>query len=188
MSRDTDTRTQSTASDIQSGFACKGRANLRHKKGERGQGFMELAISLVFLLILVSVVIDLGWAFYTMISLRDAVQEAAAYGAMCPMRSDNITQNSALIRQRLRLSATTPLDMNDIDPANVSVVFTNAAGTQLSSTATPIMGGSVVITATIQHEIMTPFLGAIIGRQNYPLTVTASNTVMRSKWMQPCDE
>lgn len=170
-----------------SAIEARGAQLVRDRKKQRGQAFIELALTLMFLLLLVSVVIDLGWAFYTMISLRDAVQEAASYGAMCPMQSDNATQNTALIRQRLRLSATTPLDMDDIDPSNVTVVFTHPSGTVLGPSATPIMGGSVVITATIDHQIMTPFLGAIIGRQNYPLTVSVSNTVMRSKWMQPCD-
>ena len=131
---------------------------------------MELAVSLVFLLILLSAVIDLGWAFYEMIALRDAAQEAASFGSMCPIDKDKI-------QTRLEESATPPIDMLDVTPlvewVNVSTgaVITNQADVEL--------GDSVRVSATIQHQIKTPFVGAFIGRYEYPLTATVSSTVMR---------
>lgn len=150
-------------------------------KSERGQSFMELAISLLFLLILLAAVIDLGWAFYTMVALRDTAQEAASYGAMCP---DNLTR----VRQRLIESATAPISMADLnngdieicivgtDPSTQPELFACVAG------ATPaIRGNNVRVAVRIQHEILTPFVGSFIGTQNYPLTVTVSNTILVDK-------
>ena len=139
------------------------------KKGERGQGFMELAVSLVFLLMLLSVVVDLGWAFYELIALRDAAQEAASFGAMCPT-------DTALVEERLRLSASTPLDIDDIDPANIDIeIIDPATGAPAAATR----GMAMRVSVTIDHDIMTPFLGAIIGTQTYPLSVNVSDTIMR---------
>ena len=156
-----------------------------HSKSERGQSFTELAISLVFLLTLLSAVIDIGWAFYTMIALRDAAQEAAAYGAICPFASDSVTPNTNLIRQRLMVSVTDPIDLRDLDPADILISFTNKSGTAVS---TPVMEGNVVVSATIHHTILTPFVGTFIGTQEYPITVTVADTVMRSKWLQQCQQ
>ncbi len=132
---------------------------------ERGQSFMELAVSLVFLLILLSVVIDLGWAFYMMTALRDAAQEAASYGIMCP--------DETLIRDRLRRSTTAPLSMEDIDAGQVLVESITYGGG-----AAWKKGSIVKVSITITHPIMVPFLGAVIGRTTYPLSVNVSDTIM----------
>ena len=147
-------------------------------KKERGQSFTELAISLLFLLILLAAVIDLGWAFYTMVALRDTAQEGAAFGSMCP---DNLTR----VRTRLLESATAPISISDLnngdieicivgpDPGSQPALFSCVAG------ATPaVRGNNVRVTLRIQHQILTPFIGSFIGTQAYPLTVTVSNTIL----------
>jgi Flp pilus assembly protein TadG len=156
-----------------------------HRKSERGQSLVEMAGSLLFLLLLASVVIDVGWAFYTLTTLRDTVQEASSYAAICPFESDNTTANTELIKERFKLSASAPIDMNQISDSDISVVFFDPGGSAIS---TPVMGGSVRVRVTMQHEIMVPFLGAIIGTQTYPLTVDVTNTVMRSKYFKQCDD
>lgn len=139
-------------------------------KGEHGQAFMEMAISLVFLLVLLSAVIDLGWAFYTVIAMRDAAQEAAAYGSLCP-------DQPAKIEQRLKQSASAPLDINDITDLSIAIIDPNTG-----SPAAIDYGRSVRVTLTVQHHIMTPFIGSFIGNNwEYPLTVTSSDTILRKK-------
>jgi Flp pilus assembly protein TadG len=140
-----------------------------------GQAFMELAISLVFLLVLIAAVIDLGWALYTLVSLRDAAQEAAAYGAICPT-------NEAKIRERLRTSATAPINMDDIDPNNIEICIINPDPVTGRVCGAPAeRGNSVRVTVTVQHKIMVPFLGSFIGDDwEYPLRVTVSDTILLS--------
>lgn len=152
------------------------------RRGEKGQSFVELAMTLLFLLILLSATVDLGWAFYTMITLRDAVQEAASYGSICAFNKDSDGPNTELIEQRLLLSVTEPIDMADVEDIDVS--FTDEDGNVV---AIPEMSGAVVVRATVQHHIVTPFVGAFIGRYEYPLTAEVADTVMRSKWLNQCD-
>lgn len=139
-----------------------------NRSRERGQSFMELAISLVFLLVLLSVVVDLGWAFYTMTALRDTTQEAAAYGTMCP--------DEDKIKTRLIYSTNAPLTMEDMDPDKVVVTFIN--GKTLAETNTPAQGDIVKVEVEYTHRIVVPFVGAFIGRYSYPLKVDVSDTIM----------
>jgi Flp pilus assembly protein TadG len=140
------------------------------RNGERGQGFMELAISLVFLLILFSAMVDLAWAFYTLISLRDAVQEAAAYGSMCP-------DNLASIENRLKKSASAPVNMDQLTDFDIKYCEPGGA----CRTTNPVRGDYLRVRVTYLHEIITPFVGAFINRQSYPLEVIVSDTIMRDK-------
>jgi len=152
---------------------------LSNQKGQRGQAFLEFAISLVFLLILLSAVIDLGWGFYTMVALRDAAQEAAAFGSICPTDEVKITE-------RLRKSANTPLDMNDIDPGNIEICIIDSDPAAGKVCGAPIaLGNSVKVTVTVQHKILTPFVGMFIGdKWEYPLSVTVSDTILRTSCFQ----
>src|SRR5574340_68722 len=51
---------------------------------EKGQSLVELAIVMVFVLILLAGVVDLGRMMYEFLSMRDAAQEGAAYGVVFP--------------------------------------------------------------------------------------------------------
>lgn len=140
----------------------------RGRKSERGQSFMELAISLVFLLMLVSVVIDLGWAFYTMTALRDTVQEAASYGIMCP--------DPDYIEDRLVRSATQPVSQADLE-ASIASGDTIVESIAVYPAAAWEKGSIVKITVTIDHTIKVPFLTTVVGT-TYPLSVNVSDTIM----------
>jgi hypothetical protein len=146
------------------------------RRGERGQSFMELAISLIFLLTLLAVTIDLGWAYYTLIALRDAAQEAAVYASMCPNHPD-------LIIDRLQKSASAPLDIEDIPMDQVSVCVINPASPPESCAVAPELapelGYSVRVEVWVNHEIRAPFLSSIIGRTSYPLAVNVSDMILR---------
>jgi Flp pilus assembly protein TadG len=138
------------------------------QKSERGQSFLELGVSLIFLLILLAAVVDLGWAFYTMTALRDTAQEAASFGTMCPDKD--------LIKQRLRLSTSAPLSMQDVDNGNISITFLDVTdGTELTEGK---HGDLVHVSVEIQHKIVTPFVGSFIGRWEYPLMAEVSDTIM----------
>lgn len=50
-------------------------------QGERGAATVELALFAMFLILLISGIVDLGRGLYTAIALNDAVQEGAMYAA-----------------------------------------------------------------------------------------------------------
>lgn len=93
-------------------------------KSERGQSFIELGLSMVFLLVLLAGVMDLGRVIFTYIALRDAVQEGAAYAAIEP-------DNCGLAIKRIREHTSGAVDLNEIN-ADISVTITyrvaNGAG------------------------------------------------------------
>lgn len=161
------------------------RKTIQPKKSERGQAFMELAISIIFLLILLSALIDLGWAFYTLIAMRDAAQEAAVYGSMCPPTSDlaDLDGHRALIIDRLQKSATTPLNIADIpaDKVGVCVIDPNdpPPSCSVAPPLEPAFGYSVRVELEVEHEIRTPFVATFIGTTTYPLRVNVSDTILR---------
>lgn len=167
------------------------RVRIGNQKGQKGQSFLELALSLVFLLILLSAVIDLGWAFFTLIALRDSAQEAATAAAICPVATSGSTSFSRVLT-RFKLSATAPINMNDLNNDQISVrifringatvtdlcSYTTAHPTQC--TGTPDVGDSVEVKVTYMHQIVTPLVGAFIGSQSYPLDVSAVDTLLAS--------
>lgn len=139
-------------------------------KTERGQAFMELAISLVFLLVLLTVLVDLGWAFYTMIAMRDTVQEAAVYGSICPDTADDTK-----IVARLRMSASAPLDINTINSNDIDIQYVEVNGTSGIQ-----RGDSIQITLNYQHKIVVPLVATFIGKDTYPLHVTVADTLLQN--------
>ena len=141
-----------------------------YRKNEKGQSFVELGLSMVFLLILLAAVIDLGWAFFTMIALRDAAQEAATVGSICPT-------DSTKIRERLLSSASTPIDTSKLSTSQIDICVVSP-GSQTCG-ASVALGNSVQVSITYEHKIVTPFVGSFIGTQNYPLTVRAADTILR---------
>lgn len=156
-------------------------------RGEGGQSFVELAISLLFLLILLSAVIDLGWALYEMIAMRDAAQEGATYGAICQAYGDGTTgYYYPTVMDRIKSSATSPLDISQTD---IAIEYYDSSNTKIASsnlfftkTSDPDFGGKVKVTLTYNHKIVTPFVGSFIGNQwNYPLNVEVSDSILRVK-------
>jgi Flp pilus assembly protein TadG len=147
------------------------------RKSERGQGFVELGLSLIFLVTLLSVVVDLGWAFFTLIALRDAAQEAASVGSICP-------KDEAKIRSRLRAAATSPIDMSKLEDSRIQICVFNpevSPRTCINTAVTPNavrMAYAVEVKITYQHDIMVPLVGAFINSQSYPLTATSVDTIL----------
>lgn len=142
------------------------------QKGEKGQGFVELGLSLVFLMILLAVVIDLGWAFFTLIALRDTAQEAASVGAICPTEPTRV-------RARLKASATSPIDMSKLEDNRITMcAFNPLVSPRVCKNSGIVVGDSFEVSITYDHDIMVPFIGSFIGRQTYPLTVNSVNTIL----------
>ena len=149
---------------------------VRIRRSEKGQAFVELALSLVFLITLLSVVVDLGWAFFTLIALRDAAQEAASVAAICPVDMD-------VVRARLRAAATSPIDMSKLEDSRIDIcVFDpdpNLTRTCLDPTVDTVETGySVNVKITYQHDIMVPLIGQVINRSSYPLVADSIDTIL----------
>ena len=130
------------------------------ESSERGQSLVEMAMSLVILLLLVGGVVDLGRAFFTFMALRDSVQEGALYGSINP------TQTTEIKNHVLNSSNMVP-DMIASDDITITVVGTACTGNGIRVTA-----------IYPDFPITMPFMGAVLGRQTIPISATVTDTIL----------
>ena len=141
------------------------------RRSESGQSFVEFALMLVFMLILLSAVADLGWMFVNGASIREAAQEGAAFASVCP-------NDVAKIQARVRNSSSHPFDLASV-PADQIVVCVVDPGSGSCGGALAI-GNRVRVTLTYNHNIFTPFVGVFIGSQSYPIEGTSTATILKT--------
>jgi Flp pilus assembly protein TadG len=131
------------------------------KKEEKGQSLVEMAFGLVVLLLLVGGIVDLGRAFFSTMTLRDAVQEGALYGSIDP------TNTTSIKNHVLSSDARVP-DM--IGSGDITVEVLGA----------PCAGNRIRVTANYSDfPITMPFMGAILGTQTYGLSATVTDSILR---------
>jgi hypothetical protein len=127
---------------------------------ERGQSLVELAVSLVILLLLVGGVVDFGRAFFTFMALRDAVQEGALYGSINPALTQEIRNHV--------------LDSSDMIPGlisndDITVEVIGAACT----------GNGIRVSALYDDfPITMPFIGTVIGGQTISISASVTDTIL----------
>jgi Flp pilus assembly protein TadG len=126
------------------------------EKRERGQGLVEFSITIVFMMILLVGVMDLGRAFFTYLSIMDAAQEGAAYASIAP-------GDLAGIRDRVRAASSGTVTFAAIEDSDI----------QVSSHASCAGHG---ITITIQNDFT--FVAPFVGGRTIPLTATVTDTIL----------
>lgn len=128
-------------------------------RGQAGQSLTELAIFITLLLILLAGLIDLGRAYYTYLSLRDAAAEGAAYGSIHPDDAVGIDA---------RTRGESPAGLIDWSTARVETTYVGAH----------CRGGGVRVKVTVDYQLLTPFVGAIVGGQTLGLSADVVNTIL----------
>ena len=132
------------------------------KNFERGQSFVELALTLTFLLVLLAGILDIGRVLFVFIEMNDAAEEGTIYGALNP--TDTIG-----IESRVRDYAEAPVDLSD--STAVQVAINTIGGT--------CAGHAIEVTVSYDFTLATPFLGTIIGSQSIPINVDSLATIIR---------
>lgn len=136
---------------------------MKNNNLEHGQSMVEFAFSAVFILLLLMGVVDLGRAFFSYMTLRDAVQEGALYGSTYPNDFEGI-------KSRVRGTAKFPVDLSDT--VNVTVPEPEIIGSACA-------GHAIKVQVVHNFTITTPFLGTIIGKQNVPIKASITDTILR---------
>ena len=157
------------------------------RRGERGQGLVEFALTVVFLTILLMGVLDLGRAYFSYLALKDAAQEGAYFGSAFPQCVDNnginndspacADPNNVLYRVRHSTPVGGLVDMND--PAaviSVSLPCGSASPCVLGSGQT---SQTVTVTVSYPYTMLTPFVGAIAQGQRLTLTAQSEAVIVR---------
>lgn len=130
------------------------------KTSEAGQSFTEMAISMVFILVLLAGVVDLGRMFWVFVTLRDAAQEGAAYGSFCPADTSGI-------ESRVRNSSTNPVDLNG---PNITIDFDPDCSITTCSVGDPL----TITVANPTFRMSMPFMNWV----TVPLSSAVTDTIL----------
>jgi Flp pilus assembly protein TadG len=141
---------------------------MKKTKNERGQSLVELSISLVLLLLLLSGAVEFGMAFFQFVQLRDAVQEGALYGSMDPA-------NSTAIIARVRGSSNSPINLTALTP-DIKIILPD--GSVSTNAADACEGNGIKVELTYNHPIIMPFLPQILGGNTIPLKASVTDTIL----------
>jgi hypothetical protein len=142
-------------------------------KSERGQSLIELAFSMIILLILLAGIVDLGRAILTKLILQDAAEEGIIYGTSFPTDCNQI-------ESRIRDNVDDQIVNNSI---SLTINIEGSGGTYIPCFSIPYAqvyaGKDMNIEITYVFPISMPFLGTILGSQSIPINVTANGTILR---------
>jgi len=149
---------------------------------ERGQSLVELGVSLLILMYLLSGAAEFGVLFFQFVQLRDAAQEGALYGSMNPYiesTGDTIFEvgeaiNQAGIEGRVRAASSSPIDLNNSDPiTGVTVLVSSSDGSNMLCE-----GHGIQVEVKYDHHIFMPFIPKLIGQTKIPLSATVVDTIL----------
>ncbi len=139
---------------------------------EKGQSLVELSLSLIVLLIILSGIVDLGRAIFTRFAMKDAAEEGVIYGTSFPTDCNQINQRVEFNLSNRALNGgmtiVTAIEGNDGSYIDCSLIPFNQV----------YAGKKLQVTVTKTFTVTMPFLGAFIG-QTIPLSVTANGIVLR---------
>jgi len=129
---------------------------------EKGQSLVELALTITLVLTLLAGIVDLGSAFFSYVSLRDAAQEGALYGSLNPTDTTGI-------RNRISQSSNAPIDF--VNDPNFQVPVVTISGSACT-------GGAITVILTYNYQLSMPFIGAILDTNKIPLTASVTDTIL----------
>ena len=143
---------------------------MKISKKERGQSLVELAISLLILLYLLSGAVEFGIIFFQFVQLRDAVQEGALYGSIYP-------QDATAIEARARAASDKPIDLSDTSAVVITITVRDPSGTVKTVPADYCEGDGITVHARFDHDVFMPFMSSFIG-ETIPLNAEVTDTVL----------
>jgi Flp pilus assembly protein TadG len=146
---------------------------------ERGQSLVELAISLVILLWLLSGAVEFGIALFQYVQLRDAAQEGALFGSINPDKTDEIIA-------RARAASNSPINLADTGAVTVGVFVDDAttaadeniAYTDASYSNYDCEGNGIKVVVSYNHHIFMPFMPQILKITDIPLRAEVVDTIL----------
>jgi len=166
---------------------------MRSPNKERAQSLVEFAISIIIILTLLAGAVDFGRALFSLVALRDAVQEGALYGSFNPTLDDgdNLYEGEALdctaIAARVRSASSNPVDLTDtakvsifictVPPGSSSFTCTNACD---DSAADPCegAGAGIQVRTVYEYTLTMPLIDTIIGSNTIPLSASVTDAML----------
>ena len=138
----------------------------KNSKNERGQSLVELAISLMIILMLLMGAVDFGIALFSFVTMRDAAQEGALYGSINPDDMDGMKDRA--------IAAASDL----IIIAEDDITITPSQPTKLCEGSTS--GNPHTLTVMIERDqpVFTPLVAVMIGTDTIKLRAEITDTIL----------
>jgi len=155
---------------------------LKNIKNETGQSMVELAVSLIVLLILLAGVVDIGRIAFYYIAMRDTAQEAASYASIFPNNNYEIIERAkaGTVDQSRIIVVLRFLDEGVLTYECESTDFVCSSYLDSSPINEVEVGYTVQITVTdSSFPITMPFIGFYLGRQSIQLETVVEDSVVR---------
>jgi hypothetical protein len=127
---------------------------------ENGQGFVEFAVGITFLLVLLAGILDLGRAYFSYIALQDAAQEGASYASIAPTDIDGI-------RGRVRATSSGPIDFVLFDDSQI----------EIQPQGGPCAGDGIKVIVKIDFLLVAPFFSG----NSLALSAEATETILQDR-------
>jgi Flp pilus assembly protein TadG len=140
-------------------------SRLSHRRSERGQSMVEMALMMTVLLVVLSAVLDLGRGFFSFIAIQNAAAEGALYAAINPLCRDANTPgctnpNNVVFRTQNE----SPDGLVDKQKMAISVSCND--GDTCGSSAL-VEGQPITVTVLYQFQMLGPFSAAVPGGYLY---------------------
>lgn len=128
---------------------------------QKGQSLVEFALILPFLILLLSGLLDLGRAYYVLVTLKDMAAEGVSYAAIHPYDARGIWNRAAQASG----------GMITVSPDDVDVDYP------------PVMYVGAPITVTVRYSFrcITPFVGDLFPNGVIPLRGRATQAIISLK-------
>jgi Flp pilus assembly protein TadG len=132
---------------------------------ERGQSLVELALSLMVILFLLTGAVEFSIALFQYVGIRDAAQEGALYGSIHPLDTTGV-RNRAIDAAN---------DVVQLSPSNITI---NITGSSCEGTT----GGAqntMQVEIRFSHKIFMPLVAPMIGRNSIELYAQTTNVILQ---------
>ncbi len=135
-------------------------------RSEQGQGMVELAVSLIVILILLAGMVDISRTIMTKMALQDAAEEGVLFSSIDP-------KQCAQIKYRVYDNLKNKVKTLTLDQISITYNDVTCPG---SGT---LPGQTVKVSITTNVPVSMPFLGAAIGSTRN-ITAESKGIVLRS--------
>ena len=154
---------------------------------ESGQSMVELAVSIVVLLILLAGMVDFGRIAFYYIAMRDAAQEGASFGSLFPNNTNEIIERAkAGVVDDNRIEVIMEITRGPVIIYSCSSKDTVCSQKLDTKEDVKVLVGDNVVITIIDPEfkITMPLIGAFIG-QEIKLETTIQDVVVRVPQFTP---
>lgn len=138
---------------------------------QRGQSLVEMALSMIVILMLLAGAINFGIGFFSFVAIRDAAQEGALFGAIAPPL-DTAARDEIIAR--VQTSSITPVNLSE----TTVTVCTGTLFGDCAADASLCAGDLLQVTVTYNLPITMPLAGVFTG-DAIPLTASATSTILK---------